>query len=269
MPVWKKIAIPLACCLALTAGALLLQAQTSLSDLWIRFPDGTIQTTAAHNCVNPNDPEDEMIRVGGICIDKYEASLWTAPTGGSQIPDGLIDDYCPDNGQPPLSGAADCEGFYARSVAGVQPTASITWFQAQQALANSGKRLPTNAEWQMAVSGTPDSSLCNLDDAIPDVADTGFFGNCVSRHGAFDMVGNLWEWVADWGEDPGGCENWGSNFGGDITCIGRMDEDLENHFPGALIRGGYWNGGPGAGRFAVDGAQPSLSSEIIGLRGAR
>src|SRR5256885_10575002 len=35
-----------------------------------------------------------------------------------------------------------------------------TYFQAQQALANSGKRLPTNAEWQAAVAGTPHSSAC-------------------------------------------------------------------------------------------------------------
>ncbi|MPZ91072.1 MAG: hypothetical protein GEU68_05495 [Actinobacteria bacterium] len=54
-------------------------------------------------------------------------------------PDGVSsDDYpCNDNGQ-------NCKGkIYARSVAGVTPSRYITWFQAQQALANSGKRLPT------------------------------------------------------------------------------------------------------------------------------
>ena len=66
---WKKIVITVVCCLALTAGALLLQAQTSLSDLWIRFADGTVQTTAARNCFNPADPADEMIRVGGVRVD--------------------------------------------------------------------------------------------------------------------------------------------------------------------------------------------------------
>ena len=71
-------------------------------------------------------PGDEMIRVGTFCIDKYEASLWDAPVGGNQIPDAQIDSYCPDNGQP--LGNADCARFYARSVAGVQPSREITWF---------------------------------------------------------------------------------------------------------------------------------------------
>lgn len=268
MSVWKKIAIPLVCCLAFAAGALLLQAQVSLSDLWIRFPDGTIQTTAAHNCVDPNDPEDQMIRVGGICIDKYEASLWSAPTGGSQIPDTEIDTYCPDNGQP--FGNADCAGFYARSVEGVFPTASITWFQAQQALANSGKRLPTSAEWQMAVSGTPDSDIeCNV--TIDQASQTGAHPDCVSRHGALDMVGNMWEWVADWDEQGADCEDWPSTFGDDETCLGRMELDGSNHFPGALRRGGSFTSGQSAGPFAVDGRfGPSENAvENVGFRGAR
>lgn len=74
--------------------------------------------------------------------------------------------------------------IYARSVPNVEPAAHITWFQAQQALANSGKPLPTNAEWQMAVAGAPESA-CNV--STGSVSNTGVFGNCVSdwglRHG--------------------------------------------------------------------------------------
>ena len=269
----KPILLAAVCCLTLAVGALLLQAQTGVSDLWIRFPDGTIQTTAAHNCVNPADPDDEMIRVGGVCIDKYEASLWDAPTGGNQIPDAQIDTHCPDNGQP--KGPANCEGFYARSVAGVQPAAGLTWFQAQQALANSGKRLPTSAEWQMAVSGTPDTAddgarSCNTDNLEPGVSLAGFRSFCVSRHGAFDMVGNVSEWVADWDEHAGACDTWPPAFGDDLTCIGRGEGDSENRFAAALLRGGDWNDGSSAGPFAVvGGIQPSGSGAFIGFRGAR
>ena len=62
------------------------------------------------------------------------------------------DDYapCADSGQ-------NCtDDIYAVSLPGVTPSAFITWFQAQQACTNAGKRLPTNAEWQAAVAGTPD-----------------------------------------------------------------------------------------------------------------
>ncbi|MGH7477758.1 MAG: hypothetical protein ACRELD_15945, partial [Longimicrobiales bacterium] len=79
----------------------------------------------------------------------------------------------------------------------------------------------------------------------------------------------VWEWVADWDEQAAGCQIWSSTFGDDITCIGRMDGDGDNHFPGALIRGGGWNFGSGAGPFAVGGNfQPSFSDSLFGFRGA-
>ena len=73
-----------------------------------------------------------------------------------------LHDYapCADNGQ-------NCaDDIFAVSLAGVTPSARITWFQAQAACANAGKRLPTNAEWQVAVAGTPDPGPDNGDDGL-------------------------------------------------------------------------------------------------------
>ncbi|MGH8558173.1 MAG: SUMF1/EgtB/PvdO family nonheme iron enzyme, partial [Methylococcales bacterium] len=85
-----------------------------------------------------------MVKVGSLCVDAYEASVWNTPAGGTRF-GAAADDYpCADNGN-------DCTGaIYARSEAGETPSGKITWFQAQQACVNAGKRLPTNAEWQMA-----------------------------------------------------------------------------------------------------------------------
>jgi hypothetical protein len=129
-------------------------------------------------------------------MDKYEASVWrvalptTANKGlvkrirqgkatladlakGEAIQLGMTnDDYspCADNGQ-------NCGGdVYALSLPGVMPSARITWFQAQAACENSRKRLPSNAEWQAAVSGTPDpgpdngTTDCNTDSTLAPVA---------------------------------------------------------------------------------------------------
>jgi hypothetical protein len=201
------------------------------------------------------DPKDEMARVGGVCIDKYEASIWDAPVGGHQITGAIP---CNANGQ-------DCTNIYARSVKGVQPRRNISWFQAQAALANSGKRLPTNAEWQMAVRGTPDGFPCNVSSGGP-VA-TGSLPNCVSAFGAFDMVGNVWEWVADWVPLSTGCPGWGG-FSDDVMCFSGASTVALG--PGALNRGGAWDTGTNAGPFAVYAATyPSDPDTVVGFRGAR
>ena len=146
----------------------------------VKTPDlATGAVTAPKLGCKGNSTADVMVKAGSVCIDKYENSIWTAPTGGTQITGAIP---CDVNGQ-------DCKGkIFARSVAGVAPRFKITWFQAQQALANSGKRLPTNAEWQQAVAGTPEGQ-CNTSDGVPQA--TGSFTGCISDWGANDMVGNL------------------------------------------------------------------------------
>jgi Sulfatase-modifying factor enzyme 1 len=203
----------------------------------------------------------DMVRVGPTCIDRYEASVWSSPTGGTQYGVSSADYPCNADGQ-------DCTNIYARSVPGVKPSAYITYFQAQQALANSGKRLPTNAEWQSAVAGTPDSTACNV--SAGSVANTGANAGCVSRFGAFDMVGNVWEWVADWGDNATGCASWPSGFGSDSSCVGLGEGETNFHLPGALIRGGTFGSGTAAGPFDVNAvSEPSSSGGHIGFRGAR
>jgi hypothetical protein len=214
-----------------------------------------------------NGSGDTMVSAGAVCIDKYEVSIWSAAEGGTQITGAIP---CNVNGQ-------NCTNIFARSVSGVTPRANITWFQAQQALANVGKRLPTNADWQQAVAGTPDpgtdngTSDCNVSPAGVGVVNTGSRSSCVSSFGANDMVGNLDEWVADWDEQTGGCANWPAmDFGTDLTCLGRAEGQASTRFPGALIRGGDFVSGTDAGPFAVfGGVLPSSSDVTIGFRGGR
>ena len=210
-----------------------------------------------------------MVRVGSVCIDRYEASVWSSPTGGTQY--GVdSDDYpCHDNGQ-------DCKGkIFVRSVPGVPPSGFITWFQAQQALANSGKRLPTNAEWQMAVAGTPDGTACN--ESTEDVDVTGENPECVSAWGAYDMVGNVAEWVADWVPQSNTCGEWppGWTLVPDLQCLAGAREELEvstgvPFSPAALIRGGSHSIGAAPGPFSIEGRLPPfITGSDLGFRGAR
>jgi hypothetical protein len=205
-----------------------------------------------------NDATDKMVKVGPLCVDVYEASVWSAITGGTEFGASNGNYPCTADGQ-------NCTNVFARSVAGVTPSSFITWFQAQQACANAGKRLLTNAEWQMAAAGTPDGSTTSCNTNSGAVAPTGSFAGCVSNYGVQDMVGNLFEWVADWVPRSTACPGWGS-FSANAMCLaGASTADS----PGALIRGGSFGNGAGAGVFAVGGLPPSGAFNGMGFRCAR
>jgi formylglycine-generating enzyme required for sulfatase activity len=232
-------------------------------------------------------------------MDKYEASVWRVPSptttnallvrkiqlgrateaelaaGGATQLGMASDDYAPCAN----SGQNCTDDIYAVSLPGVTPSAFITWFQAQQACTNSGKRLPSNAEWQAAVAGTPDpgpdngTTDCNTASAIF-VSATGTRSSCVSARGAFDMVGNLWEWVAEWVPRSTACGAWsaGVSATGDDQCLAGAATTGE---PGALLRGGdfgIFGFGPDAGPLAIFGfVEPSVApfSVAFGFRCAR
>lgn len=150
----------------------------------------------------------DAVLSGTVCMDRYEASVWRVldPTGAGKtvvkkitqgkatVEDlttagatqlGLTsDDYAPCGD----AGGNCANEIYAVSVAGVVPSRQMTWFQAQQACKNSRKRLPSNAEWQAAVAGTPDTATdngttnCNVDSAH-DATLTGARSGCVSADG--------------------------------------------------------------------------------------
>jgi len=238
-------------------------------------------------------PVDAVVS-GTVCMDAYEASVWRVPNA-TTINRGLVtkiqqgkataallaaagatqlgtagDDYapCADNGQ-------NCaDDIYAVSLPGVVPSAHLTWFQAQAACENARKRLPTNAEWQAAVAGTPNpwpdngTTDCNTGSVFKAVA-TGSRTNCKSARGAFDMVGNRDEWVADWVPRSTSCGGWAPSVDqtGDMQCLAGAATSGE---PGALLRGGGFNGTTWDGPLRVDGSYPpSFAEYFTGFRCAR
>jgi hypothetical protein len=204
---------------------------------------------------------NNMALVGSICVDRYESSVWSSPDGGTQY-GATEDDYpCDDDGQ-------DCTDIYARSVTGVRPSVAITYFQAQQACANVGKRLLTNSEWQMAVAGTPEGNPCAVSTVSP-LARVIALTGCRSNYGTFDMVGNVGEWVAEWVPRSTAAPGWGDFSDDFMSLAGASVEDG----PGGLIRGGTFRpgGAPGGdGPFYISaGLRPDGSDLAAGFRCAR
>jgi formylglycine-generating enzyme required for sulfatase activity len=236
----------------------------------------------------------DAVPVGSVCLDTYEASVWRVPNpnttnaalvkriqlgiatrsdltaGGATQLGAVVDaDYAPCT----INGQNCADDIFAVSLPSEIPAANITWFQALEACANSGKRLPTNAEWQMGVTGTPDSGPdngttdCNTTSGVG-ASPTGTRVSCISSPGAFDMVGNLAEWVADWVPAPEFCAGWGG-FSDDEMCL--SGASTNSNFPGALTRGGAFAalGGKRAGPAAVHPFPPSHRTNFIGFRCAR
>jgi formylglycine-generating enzyme required for sulfatase activity len=247
----------------------------------------------------PRKCAPDAVLAGTLCVDRYEASVWQIPAtnrglvktvqlgkatlaeleagGAVQVSRASAMQDCLAPVFPagfPASGNWT-EPVYATSLPGVLPTGCITWYQAEQACALAGKRLLTNDEWQIAAAGTTDavpvddtSTLCNIA-AGNGPSLTGARTDCVSRWGANDMVGNLYEWVGEWSDRPGACSAWPPDFGGDASCYGGAGA---GSLPGAALRGGYWGflGGTSAGPFATFAFDPpSFEAVGTGFRCAR
>ncbi|MEW6356603.1 MAG: formylglycine-generating enzyme family protein [Planctomycetota bacterium] len=135
-------------------------------------------------------------------IDKFEVSneryrRFMAETGAAP-PGSMVDENLYGDDQPVL--------LVSRSAA----DAFCRW---------SGKRLPTEAEWEKAARGTDDREYpwgndppdaggvyrCNYDvieDGYQYTAPVKSFPNGVGPYGCYNMAGNVWEWCNDW-YDPG------------------------------------------------------------------
>jgi formylglycine-generating enzyme required for sulfatase activity len=156
---------------------------------WVGIPGGTFLMGCSPGddlCDGDELPAHSVTLEGFLMMD--------AEATESQFVSLMFEDpSCDENG----GGGAD------------SPVDCVTWTKAQAFCSAVGGRLPTEAEWEYAARGGTTTSLyCGEDSScLGDIA--WYYGNSdqhkhnvkeklPNQFGLFDILGNVYEWTADW-----------------------------------------------------------------------
>jgi formylglycine-generating enzyme required for sulfatase activity len=162
-------------------------------------PDGTFRMGALDNDAQKDEQPAHAVTLKGFWIDKLEVTnamyLLCATSGACEPPQYFKSDTR--------------ESYFNNAEFNDFPVVYVTWAQADAYCKWTGRRLPTEAEWERAARGDdfrtypwgderPDSSRGNFNYFVGDTTRVGNFPAGASPFGVLDLAGNVAEWVKDY-----------------------------------------------------------------------
>ena len=186
------------------------KAPTEVGYEWVPVPAGEFEMGAEGGAAEADESPKHKVMLDAFLIGKYEITskqyhMFVKATG-HRIPQNCCEPkYTTWKGDAPIEGTGEL------------PQVNLSWDDAAAFCKWVGGRLPTEAEWEKAAKGT-DGRLYPWGNDSPmsgNRANFSFepvsvwegpaslakkdqyeFGK--SPYGAYEMAGNVWEWVSDW-----------------------------------------------------------------------
>jgi formylglycine-generating enzyme required for sulfatase activity len=246
---------------AASASAALAPAPKGCPEGMIQIPGGSFFMGSDDGL--PFEKPAHQVKLEPFCIDEFEVTVSrykACSDAGSCKRAGATNAWSSISDKDrkafdPLCNIRDPEGRAKH------PVNCVDWEMADKFCREQGGRLPTEAEWEFAArgpdgrkypwgdddpaamhlnacgkecvawgakNGVEEKAMYDVDDGFPNTAPVGSFPKGASRYGVQDVVGNVWEWVADW---------YGDYTAGELKEPKGPEAGEER-----VIRGGAWNG---------------------------